>query len=81
MPLLDYKYCVGQTVYHIDENTGIRAGVVKKVDGTIQYGSTKLQYQIQYVKTSQGFATVDEDTLFPNPDSAWDAYKHKFLEQ
>lgn len=80
MPTLDYMYDLGQTVYNIDADQGIRDAVVKKIEATLQYGNTSLQYTIAFKKTAEGSAIVDESTLYPNADSAWDAYKQKYLE-
>jgi len=80
MPTLDYQFDTGQTVYNIDPDDGIRDAVVKKIEATIQYGSTALQYTIAFKKTAEGFATVDESTLFPTAESAWEAYRAKYLD-
>lgn len=80
MPTLDYQYTPGQTVYQIDPDHGIRAAVVKKIEVVLQYGSQSVQYAIAFRKTSEGSAIVDEVTLFPDADSAWGAYKNKYLE-
>lgn len=80
MPALDYTYTVGQTVYNIDADHGIRDAVVKKFEATIQAAAQTKQYTIAFKKTSQGSAIVDETTLFPDADSAWAVYKQKYLE-
>lgn len=79
MPILDYQFCVGQTVYHVDNTDGIRDAVVKKVEATIQYGSVALQYTIAYKTSSFGSAIVDQATLYALADDAWAAYKQQYL--
>lgn len=80
MPVITYAYDLGQTVYNIDEDEGIRPAVVKKFEAEVMYGNTTLQYTIAFTKASEGSAVVTEDTLFTTADDAWAVYKDKYVE-
>lgn len=80
MPSIDYQFALGNTVYNIDEQDGIRDAVVKKIEATLMYGNTALQYTIAFKKTAEGSAIVDESTLFNTADEAWAAYKCQYLD-
>lgn len=81
MPSFAYLYDMNQTVYNISSEHGIREGIVKKIDVTMTYGITTINYYIAFSKATQGSAVVQESTLFPTPDSAWQAYKLQMLGQ
>lgn len=74
MATINYLYPVYTTVYHLDEQYGVREAVVYKVDLIVQNHETTLKYGIQYTKSPGTNNQVDETTLYADLSSALAAY-------
>lgn len=74
MAAVDYLYPVYTTVYHLDEQYGIREAIVHKIDIVIQSHETSSKYHIQYTKSPGTNSQVDQTSLYADIASAQAAY-------
>lgn len=67
---------IGDTVYHLDDQTGIRKGIVKTIDIKEGYPTVAptISYSVAYSKSAQGSVTCDESTLSATSADAFVKY-------
>jgi hypothetical protein len=65
---------VSDTVYHVSADTGVRKGTVKSVEVRIT-DTTTINYNIQFINTSDGSIKALEGVVFDDVDVALAAYK------
>lgn len=75
MSSVTYNYAVGQEVFHVDANKGVRDAVVKSLTLSITQSGTVIIYDVAYKKPTEGVGVVAEANLYGDVDSALAAYK------
>lgn len=79
MATITYQFAIGQTVYYMSEDVGVRDGVVMDIMVDIQPAVTTISYDVAFVTARYGSITTPEPTLFALADDAWAAYKLAYL--
>jgi hypothetical protein len=79
MATVTHNYEITQEVFHVDPDKGVRDAIVKAIGINITQASTAILYTVSFKKTSQGSATVLENTLYGDVDSALAAYRNSVI--
>ena len=75
MPSIVHAYTAGDTVFHVNTDTGVREALVTSVNINIKASGTVISYVVAFKKAINGSDTVVENTLYPDVDAALLAYK------
>jgi hypothetical protein len=77
MTTITYQFDVGQTVWHVSLNDGVREGVVKtlEIKQVFPAIAPTIRYTSQFINAANGSVTDDEANFYADIDSALNAYK------
>lgn len=79
MATVTYTHIPGATVYHVDENAGVRKGVVKTVKIDILIAAQTIAYTVQMSDARDGLIDSLEAFLFADVDLALAYYKATYV--
>ena len=77
MATITYLYNVGQTVWHVSLNDGVREGVIKmlEIKQVFPAIAPTISYTAQFVNAANGSVVDVEATFYDNVDDALAAYR------